>query len=44
MYVGYLQRTKTGAGYPQTEVINGFELPYGCWEPNSSTLQEQQVL
>lgn len=29
---------------PGTEVADGCELPYGCWESNPCPLQEQQVL
>ena len=29
---------------PGTGVSGGCELPYGCWEPNSDPLLEQQLL
>lgn len=34
---------KTGRGHwiPRTEVIESWEPPYGYWEPNSSSLEEQ---
>ena len=29
---------------PETETVDGYKPPGGCWEPNASPLQEQQVL
>lgn len=38
------QRSKHDVGLPGTEVTKGCELPYGCWEVNLGSLQEQHVL
>lgn len=35
------QRPKEGIK-SRTGVVDGCELPSGCWEPNSGPLQEQQ--
>lgn len=37
-------RLQEGTGCPETGVLEGCELPCGCWEPNLSPLQEQQTL
>ena len=33
-----------GIESPGTGVIDGCELPYGCWESNPGSLEEQLVL
>lgn len=38
------QKSKHDVGLPGTEVTKGCELPYGCWEVNLGSLQEQHVL
>jgi hypothetical protein len=39
-----LQGPEEDISVPGTGVIDGFELPCGCWESNSGPLQEQLVL
>jgi len=38
------RETREGVGYNGTGLMNGSELPYGCWELNLGPLQEQEVL
>lgn len=48
MYIDWcmqrLGRIDKDIGYPETEVIDVCELPYGCSELNPGLLQDQQVL
>lgn len=38
------RRSEKGIGSPASGFTDGFEPPWGCWGPNQSPLQEQQVL
>lgn len=42
MHAWCLQRQEGGSGFPETEVIGGFEPTCGCWDLN--LLREQPVL
>lgn len=44
VHAGYHQRPEEGMASPGTGVIEGYELPRDCWEPNPDTLQEQSAL
>lgn len=35
---------RKGMGSPRNEVIDGSELPWGCWELNPGLLEEPQLL
>lgn len=39
-----LWKSEEGIGSPETGVTDGWEAPCGCWEMNTGTLKEQQVL
>lgn len=39
-----LQRSEEGFGFPKTRVMDDCELPYGCWQSNSGSLQKQVPL
>lgn len=40
---GACKGKKKSTGSPGTEVMDGCETPYGCWELNLSSLQQQQM-
>lgn len=40
----YPQRAEEGTEFPGAEIYVDGEPPCGCWEPNTGTLEEQQVL
>jgi hypothetical protein len=44
MYAWYSWRPEEGIRSPETEVIDGCETAYGCWELNPSPPEEQKVL
>ena len=36
--------SREGIRFPRTRIIDGFELPYGCWELSLDPLDEQLML
>lgn len=40
----YPQKSEEDTGSPRTGVLDGCELPSGCWEPDLGPQKEQQVL
>lgn len=44
MHAWCLQRSEESFGFPKTRVMDDCELPCGCWESNSDTLQKQVPL
>jgi hypothetical protein len=43
-YVAGVMEPRRGHWIPRTVVMDGCEVPCGCWEPNAGSLQEQPVL
>lgn len=43
MYVWCPWRSEGGIKYLVTEVLNGYEAPYGCWGSNPIPLQGQHI-